>query len=108
MMASPRGFGARMIRRPVSASKSAPLPFAFRNTLYRRARRSGEFFFKRETSDLLTLLQTPLLFFRTCPRKHPFDLRRAVHVAPAAVHPQPEIRIAAHVHLEDVGAALGE
>ena len=34
--------------------------------------------------------------------------RRAIDVAPAAVHPQPQLRVAAHVHLEHVGAALRE
>ena len=42
-------------------------------------------------------------------REHAPDVRVArLDVSPSPMHPQPEIGIAAHVHLEDVGAALRE
>ena len=42
-------------------------------------------------------------------REHARDRRGGgLEIAPAAVHPQPEIRIPPHVHLEDVGAPLRE
>src|SRR5258706_8535862 len=48
-----------------------------------------------------------VVVFVTGFRKHPRRLRRR-RIAPAAMHPQPQIRTAPHLHLEHVGAALRE
>ena len=64
------------------------------------------------TLEIWSMLRSRIA--RSCPaffarrrREHPADLVvLRLDIPPAAVHPEPESGIAAHVHLEDVGAAL--
>ena len=41
-------------------------------------------------------------------RKHAANLLALGHVAPPPMHPEPQVRIPAHVHLQDVGTSLCE
>ena len=40
-------------------------------------------------------------------RKHAFDMFTHGHVPPSTMHPEPELRVPADVHLEHIGATPG-